>query len=84
MRRIIVHIDRLLLRGFRDADRHLVADGLRAELGLQLAAPEAAERLGALGNPAQLKAGSIRVAASTKPARIGAAAARAIGRRITS
>ena len=33
MKRVVVHIDRLVLNGFRHADRHAIAAGLQQELG---------------------------------------------------
>ena len=33
MKRVVVHIDRLVLKGFRHEDRHDIAVGLQAELG---------------------------------------------------
>ncbi len=33
MKRVVVHIDRLMLKGFRPEDRHAIASGLQEELG---------------------------------------------------
>lgn len=71
--KLVLHIDRLALRGFAQADRHAIVEGLRDALALQLAAPGAIERLAAL--PAtlpRLDAGAVGIAASTAPSSIGA------------
>jgi hypothetical protein len=79
MKRVVVHIDGLVLRGFRHPDRHAVSSGLQAELGRLLAQPGAAERVAALGSMNRLDGGSVRVGTGMALRAIGAAAARAIG-----
>jgi hypothetical protein len=79
VRRVVVHIDGLVLHGFRHGDRHAVAAGLRAELGRLLAQPGAAARVAALGSIARLSAAPVRAASATAPRALGAAAARAVG-----
>jgi hypothetical protein len=41
MKRVVVHVDRLLLKGFRHEDRHTIAVGLQRELGRVFADREA-------------------------------------------
>jgi hypothetical protein len=50
MTRVIVHIDRLVLKGFRPEDRHAIAQGLREELGRRLGDPAAIEHWAASGH----------------------------------
>jgi hypothetical protein len=74
---LVLHIDELVLHGFSPADRHRIADAVRAELELQLAGPGAVERLGLLGDPPgvpidRLDAGSLRISEPAHPAAIGA------------
>jgi len=84
MSRIIVHIDHLVLRGFRHEDRHAVADGLRSELGRHFAEPEAGRMLVSRGDLTRLKPDALRIAPRTTPARIGSQAGLAIGKGLRS
>ena len=80
MRRVIVHIDRLVLDGFRHEDRQRIAEGLRGELGRLLANPAAAERLASVGHLSRIQVGKVNLAQGAQPQRAGASAARAIAR----
>ncbi len=82
MRRVIVHIDRLVLRGFSRAERHAIAQGLRAELGVLLAEPLASAALTSQGDRDRILVGRVRVGASAGSAGVGARAARAITKRV--
>ncbi len=84
MSRIVIHIDRLLLRGFRRTDRHAIADGLRTELAQYFAEPGAAHMLAARGDQSYLKPGTLRIGSRATPARVGVQAGRAIARGLTS
>jgi hypothetical protein len=84
MKRVIVHIDRLALKGFRQEDRYAVGEALRAELGKQFASPDAVENLVAVGDVSRLKVGEIRVGAGAKPSQVGKQTARGIVREVTS
>ena len=56
-RRVVIHIDELVLRGFRPEDRHAIAEGLQAELArLYAASPDALRTLAGLGSTARLRA----------------------------
>lgn len=83
MKRVIVHIDSLVLKGFRPEDRHAVAEGLRRELGRLLATPEAAGLLAQRDDAGRLNLGAVRLAHATQPARVGEGAAQGIVRGIT-
>lgn len=61
MTRIVLHIDRLVLRGIDPADAAAVSDGLRAELQNRLENPEARAALFASGGRYRLNAGSVRI-----------------------
>jgi hypothetical protein len=82
VKRVIVHIDRLVLRGVRPADRDAVATSLTRELGASLADRGAATRLAARDDAACVNAG--RVSGAGSPTALGRLAARGIARRITS
>lgn len=84
MNRVIVHIDRLVLKGFRHEDRYGVAEGLRQELGRLLAEPSVARRLASRGDAARVGAGQLRLTPGMPPVRIGERAAGSIAREIGS
>ena len=78
MRRVI-DIDRLVLKGLRSADRHLVANALREELGRLLRAPEVVQRLSRIDSVPVLRTAGPAVPTGATPGELGASAARAIG-----
>jgi len=80
MKRVIVHIDRLLLDGFHASDREGIAAGLRSELGRLLSETSTNRNLASLGNRAVVKAGTIPTTSVAKPEATGVGAARAIVR----
>jgi DNA polymerase III delta prime subunit len=45
MKRVVLHIDSLVLKGFRHEDRHGIAEGLQQELSRLFADPQAAQQL---------------------------------------
>lgn len=83
MKRIVVHIDGLVLRGFRHEDRHAIAAGLQAELTRLFAEPGTTDRLATAGDSERLKIKNIHVVPGTKPEGIGSQVARGIGCGIT-
>lgn len=80
MKRVIVHIDSLVLRGFNHEDRHAIAAGLQQELSQLFADPHAAQQLTVKGDVSRLRVGSINISPGSKPQGIGLEAARGIGR----
>lgn len=80
MRRVVVHIDRLVLRGFGDADAAGVGAGLQGELGRMLADRGAGSRLASLGHVASLNAGKVRLAPYVKSRQFGISTGRAIAK----
>lgn len=84
MRRVFVHIDRLVLRGIRPEDRREFAEGLRTGLAGLLAEPQATARIGRIGAIANLRAGRVPVVPGTTPSALGAGAARRIRQAIRS
>ena len=79
MRRVVVHIDTVVLKGFQHADRHAVAQGLQQELLRLFSQPAVAQRLDQLGSISDLRAGTFVVAHRAQPAQLGADAATQIG-----
>ncbi|MBP1150560.1 MULTISPECIES: hypothetical protein [unclassified Methylocaldum] len=84
MKRVVVHIDRLVLKGFRHEDRHAVAAGLHAELTRLLADPVTVERLANIGNATRVPVGNVPLEHGAKPQSIGTQTAQAIARSIKS
>jgi hypothetical protein len=84
MRRVVVHIDRLVLKGVRREDRNSLAEGLRQELTLQFAEPGIAMHLPSETHVPRLHGGRIRLGPVVAPASIGARAARRIAKVIKS
>jgi hypothetical protein len=82
MRRVIVHIDSLVLRGFNHEERHAIAAGLQQELARLLADTQTAQQLTAKGDMLRLRVGSININPGSKPQGVGVDAARGIGREV--
>lgn len=80
MKRVVIHIDRLVLNGFRFEDRHAIAAGLQQELSRLLADPQAVQGLTGLGDISRLRVGHLPIAQGSKPQRVGAQVAQGIGK----
>ena len=84
MRRVVVHIDRMVLKGFRNADAHAIGENMRSELARLLADPATGQRLASLGHVSSLHAGKVGLApdarAPTARHRRGPAIAKGIAR----
>jgi hypothetical protein len=73
MKRVILEVGQLVLRGVPRADANLVLQAVRAELGRRLAEPGAAEALRRLGHRAALTLSPIRVESGANPRALGTA-----------
>ena len=80
MNRIILHIYKLVLRGFNHEDRQGIAEGLQQELVRMFADPQAAQQLTANGDVSRLRIGSIRIGQNSKPQHVGSQVAQGIGK----
>ncbi|CAH1905566.1 conserved hypothetical protein [Candidatus Nitrotoga sp. HW29] len=80
MKRVVLHIDSLVLKGFRYEDRHGIAEGLQQELSRMLADPQAAQQLTASGDMPRLRIGNISIGQNSKPQRVGSQVAQGIGK----
>ena len=83
MKRVVVHIDRLVLKGFRNADFHAIGEAMRGELARLLADPAAGERLASLGHVSRIQAEKVNLTPDATPRRSGISAARAIAKGIS-
>jgi hypothetical protein len=80
MKRIVLHIDSLVLKGFRHEDRHGIAEGLQQELTRMFADPQSAQQLTSNGDVSRLRIGNISIGQNSKPQRVGAQVAQGIGK----
>ena len=80
MKRVVLHIDSLVLKGFRHEDRHAIAEGLQQELSRMFADPQAVQQLMASGDMPRLRLGSVQIGQDAKPRHIGAQVAQGIGK----
>jgi hypothetical protein len=71
MKRIVLHIDRLVLRGFDSADGDRLAEGLRQELGALLATAETAQAMTAWQSTPRLHAGTVHIDHGAPPVQVG-------------
>jgi hypothetical protein len=76
--KVILHIDRLVLRGISAGDRDAVVHALRETLSRSLAAPGIGTRLTALGHVAHVRVPAFTIARGAQPRAIGRAAAEGI------
>ena len=82
MKRVVVHIDRLVLKGFRHEERHAIAAGLRQELGRVFADREAVSLLSAMEDVSRLQVSSVPIEQGSRPQRVGENVAQGIGKEI--
>jgi hypothetical protein len=80
MKRVVVHVDRLVLKGFRHEDQHAIAAGIRQELGRVFADREALSLLRARGDLSGLQVGGVHIEHGSTPQRVGENVARGIGK----
>jgi hypothetical protein len=82
MKRVIVHIDRLVLKRFRAEDRQAIALGLQQELQRIFADRQTVSTLKAAGDVSRLKVAGVEIEHGAKPRRIGQKVARGIGKEL--
>jgi hypothetical protein len=82
MKRVVVHIDRLVLRGVRQEDRHAVAAGLQQELQRVFGDREAVSKLRGMGDVSRLQVNGPNIRDSSEPQRLGQSVAQGIGAEI--
>jgi hypothetical protein len=75
MRRVVVHIDRLVLKGLGHEDRHAIALGVRERLERVFSDPQALQQLREAGNMPRLRLGALAVGHGPKPGHAGGGAA---------
>jgi hypothetical protein len=80
MKRVVLHIDSLILKGFRHEDRYGIVEGLQQELSRLFVDPQVAQQLTANGDVSRLRLGSISIDQNSKPQRVGSQVAQSIGK----
>jgi hypothetical protein len=75
MRRVVLHIDRLLLRGFPRGDAAAVTEGLRTELQSLLGDNAAVAALSRHQESSVVRGGTVRVPHGGSPGAVGRAVA---------
>jgi len=82
MRRVVVHIDRLVLRGFRVEDGYEIGAGMQREMERLFAEPQAVSQLSGLGDMPSLNVSGVPIGHGSTPHGVGAAMANGIGKEI--
>ena len=80
MKRVVLHIDSLVLKGFQHEDRQGIAEGLQQELTRLFADPQSSQQLTASGDMSRLRAGSIHIRHDANPQHVGLQVAQGIGK----
>lgn len=83
MKRVIVHIDRLVLHGLGDDSPEGIAQGLRQQLAAALSAPGAVDTWSNSGHSPRLQVGPVVMTADASPAQVGQSLGGAIGKGVT-
>jgi hypothetical protein len=84
MKRVVVHIDRLVLKGFQHEGWHALSEGSREKLPSLFAEPRATRHLSLRRDLSCLKVNALQIKPEAKPSWIGKQAARGIAREIKS
>lgn len=83
MKRVVVHINSLVLDGFHNRHAESIGAGIRGELVRLLGDSVTSARLASLGHVPSMHAGEVKVASDRDPHRLGVESARAIFKRIS-
>jgi hypothetical protein len=84
MKRVVVHIGRLVLKGFQYEGCHALSEGLREKLPPLFVEPDATRHLLSQVDLSRIKVNAVQIKPEAKPSGIGAQAARSTAREIKS
>jgi hypothetical protein len=84
VKRVVVHVERLVLNGFQRHERAALAESLQSELARQLNVPDAVALIARRGSVARIAVPALRLPAAVQPATVGVQLARGIARGIRS
>ncbi len=82
VRRVIVHIESLVLRGFRPEDQHLIAAGLHEQLARALGDSSDVEGIMGIASADSMRTPPVVVAPRAPARQVGEEAGRSIARRL--
>lgn len=82
--RIVLHVDRLVLKGFRHTDQRAFASGLCREFQRQLATVSVLRPLAQRGDAARIEVGAVGLGPLTGPPEAGRRVARSIASKMQS
>jgi hypothetical protein len=81
MKRVVIHVDRLVLQGYRPEDKQAIGLGLQQELQRAFSQRGVVlSRIGQVADAPYLKADRVNIQTGSTPRRIGQRVARAIGK----
>ena len=80
VKRLVLHVERLVLSGFHPQAREAMAEAFRGELGRQMAAPDIARQVATRNDSAHVRLGRLTIPPTLQPEQVGAWVARAIAR----
>ena len=80
MKRIVLHIDRLVLTGLPRGDRRAIGESLRKELGLQLSRPQAVRDLFGRHDAPRVRVADVALGSGTSATQVGTRIARGVAR----
>jgi hypothetical protein len=81
VKRVVIHVDRLVLQGFRPEDKQAIGLGLQQELQRAFSQRGGvASRIGNVVDTPHLAADRVRIQTGSTPLRMGQRVARAIGK----
>jgi hypothetical protein len=83
MKRVHVHIDRLVLKGLGNGSPEAIAQGLQQQLAAMLSAPGAIDAWNSSGHTPRLQVGPVVMTADASPAQVGQSLCDAIGKGVT-
>ena len=80
MKRVIVHIDRLVLKGLGHGSPEAIAQGLQQQLAATLSTQGGVDAWSRPGHIARLQVGPVAMSADSSPLEVGHSLASAIGK----
>ena len=80
VKRLVLHVERLVLNGFRPQERDAMVEGLRGELARQMAAPDVTRGIALSNDTAHIRVGALAIPHTLRPEQVGTWIAQAIAR----
>jgi hypothetical protein len=80
VKKVVFHVERLVLNGFQPQDRRLLAASLQTELNQRLSARDTVRQIAVHGDSARIDVAGLSIPRALKPEEVGAWVARAVVR----